>query len=124
MLLALFFCHFLADYTWLSRPSMLAAKRFGRPITPITEHAAVHGLLMLFALYAFGVRGWQCAGLATFQVVTHAAIDTLKGRLNARYAMLQSPANVLHWVVFGGDQYLHAVVIILMWHFANTEPYG
>jgi hypothetical protein len=27
---------------------------------------------------------------------------------------LQSPTNKWHWVVFGADQYLHAIVIILM----------
>lgn len=121
LLLALFFCHFLADYTWLSRPAMLAAKRFGQPLSPIVAHGSVHAVLMLWALYAFGVRGWECAGLATFQLVSHTAIDVLKGRLNARYATLQSPANVVHWVVFGLDQYAHTVVVVLMWHFATTH---
>lgn len=116
LLLALFLCHFLADYTWLSRPYMLAAKRFGRPIKPILDHGCVHGLLMLWTMYAFGIRGWEGAGLACFQVVAHTAIDVLKGRLNARYVALQSPANVAHWIVFGLDQYAHTVVILLMWY--------
>ncbi len=122
LLLALFFCHFLADYTWLSQPYMLAAKRFGRPVKPIIDHACMHGLLMLFTLYAFGVRGWTCAGLATFQVVSHAAIDTLKGRLNAKYPALQSLTDVRHWIVFGLDQYAHTVVIIAIWYAALLLP--
>jgi hypothetical protein len=116
LLLALFFCHFLADYTWLSRPYMLAAKRFGKPFGPILAHAMVHAALMWLALVALGIEPGKATALGLMQLVTHAGIDWLKGHLNGRYAALQSPANVVHWVSFGLDQYAHTVVILLMWY--------
>lgn len=119
LLLALFFCHFLADYTWLSQPRMLAAKRFGKPFGPILVHGMVHATLMGAVLLAFHVLAERAAFLYLFQALTHAGIDTLKGRLNHRFQALQSPQNVVHWVVFGLDQYAHAVVIVLMWYYSG-----
>lgn len=119
LLLTLFFCHWLADYTPLSDPKMLAAKRFGTPFPPILVHGWVHGTLMFVALLAFHVEAVRAVELYLFQTWTHAFIDTVKGRLNARFTVLQSPANVQHWMVFGLDQYAHTVVILLMWHYAH-----
>lgn len=100
---------------------MLEAKRFGQPVMPILNHGAAHGLLMLWVLYFLGVNHWLCVWLACFQVLSHTAIDVLKGRLNARYPVLQSPATGLHWCVFGADQYFHAAIIIMMWHFSGIS---
>ena len=116
LLLALFFCHWLADYTPLSDARMLAAKRFGRPFTPVLDHGFTHGALMFVVLLAFGTEEIRAVWLLLFQTWSHALIDTVKGRLNARYAALQSPANVQHWMVFGLDQYAHTVIILLMWY--------
>jgi len=116
LLLALFFCHFLADYTPLSDRKILAAKRFGRPFTPILAHGVMHGALMGVAMICLGVDHILAIMLALCQTWSHAGIDVLKGRLNARYASLQSPANVVHWMVFGLDQYAHTIVILLMWY--------
>jgi hypothetical protein len=121
LLLALLFCHWLADYTWLSRPHMLAAKRFGAPFGPILEHGLTHGTLMFAVLLAFGVEQVLAIELYLFQTWTHAGIDWAKGVLNKRFIVLQSPQNVLHWAVFGFDQYLHCVVIVLMWHFTRVN---
>ena len=119
VLIALFFCHFLADYTHLSTAWMLNAKRLGKPLYPIFTHAFVHASLMLIALtLLFNVSGCVLAGLFTFQLLTHFGIDILKGRMNGWFPSLQSPANKWHWIVFGADQYLHAIVIIIMSYFA------
>lgn len=56
--------------------------------------------------------------LAALQVVTHFFIDTLKGRVKARYAYLQDSENSWYWTVYGFDQYLHALVIIGMSYYA------
>ena len=119
LLFALFFCHWLADYTPLSDPKMLAAKRFGRPFAPILVHGVVHGTLMGITLMCFGVETIRVVELYLFQAWSHALIDTAKGRLNARFAILQSPANVQHWMVFGLDQYAHTAIILLMWQHAT-----
>lgn len=114
LLILLFVCHWLADYTHLSTAWMLNAKRLGKPFAPILMHAWVHATLMFLVLIPFiGLRGdiWW---LFLFQLSTHFLIDVWKGRMNGWFPALQSPANKWHWVVFGFDQLLHAIVIILM----------
>jgi hypothetical protein len=115
VLIALFFCHWLADFTWLSNSWMLNAKRFGKPFFPILVHAAVHAILMSAALFIMGVNDpLTLFRLYSIQLITHFVIDVWKGRMNGWFPTLQNPANKWHWVIFGWDQYLHALVIILM----------
>ena len=119
LLIALFFCHFLADYTHLSTSWMLNAKRLGTPLYPIFVHATVHASFMAIVLSLFGITGYIFLTLFIFQLLTHFAIDTLKGRMNGWFPKLQSPANKWHWVVFGADQFLHSLVIIAMTYYAT-----
>jgi hypothetical protein len=115
ILIALFICHFLADYTHLSTAWMLNAKRLGKPLYPIFTHAFIHASLMLVLLdLVFGFSGFKLAALFGFQLITHFLIDVWKGRMNGWFPTLQSPANKWHWIVFGFDQLLHALVIIGM----------
>lgn len=114
LLLALFFCHFLADYTHLSTNWMLSAKRLGKPLLPILCHASAHGVLMSIPLFIYLGWGPQATTLVLFQTTSHFIIDVWKGRMNGWFPSLQNPANKWHWVVFGFDQFLHALVIILM----------
>jgi len=120
LLMALFFCHFLADFTHLSTSWMLDAKRFGKNLFPIYAHASVHSALMAIVLIPTHISLYAFGFLVLFQLNTHFIIDVLKGRMNGWFPSLQSPANKWHWIVFGFDQFLHAVVIILMVHFVNT----
>jgi len=115
ILFLLFVCHFLADYTHLSTSWMLNAKRLGTPLFPILMHALVHTVLMTFVLYLFKVE--NILPLALFQLSTHFLIDVWKGKMNSWFPSLQSPANKWHWIVFGFDQLLHALVIILMFKY-------
>jgi hypothetical protein len=115
LLILLFVCHFLADYTHLSTKWMLDAKRFGKPLYPIFMHAFIHAGLMLVVLaLGFGITGGLLLEVYALQLFSHFLIDVLKGRMNGWFPSLQSPANKWHWVVFGADQLLHAIVIILM----------
>jgi hypothetical protein len=115
LLIALFFCHFLADYTWLSTNWMLEAKRFGKPLFPIFIHAAMHAMLMSVALGLYIGFTDKWAYLVIFQWVSHFAIDVLKGKVNIWFPAVQNPANKWHWIVFGADQFLHAIVIVIMY---------
>ena len=115
ILIGLFICHFLADYTHLSTAWILNAKRLGKPLYPIFTHAFIHASLMLVLLaLVFGFSGFKLAVLFGFQLITHFLIDVWKGRMNGWFPTLQSPANKWHWIVFGFDQLLHALVIIGM----------
>lgn len=91
---------------------MLAAKANGWPLGPIAAHAGVHALLMALAL-AFIAPHIAIAGLL-IQWSTHFAIDVWKGRMNVWFPSLRSPANVFHWLVFGADQMLHVVVLVII----------
>lgn len=112
ILVGLFICHFLADYTHLSTAWMLNAKRLGTPLIPILTHAMVHTLLMGIFLVCFGISNTII--LMGFQLITHFLIDVWKGKMNVWFPLLQSPANKWHWVIFGFDQLLHAFVILIM----------
>lgn len=120
LLLGLFFCHFLGDFSPLSTAWMLNAKRFGKPFLPILAHAAVHASLMGLCLCCtLGFADpYKLLYLIGFQLVTHFLIDVWKGRMNAWFPILQSPTNKWHWLIFGFDQYLHATVIVLMTAYA------
>lgn len=111
-LIVLNICHWAADYTQLSRPYMLSAKRVGSPLKPILEHGMVHGVLMGLICWAFFTNILGALLVFIFQSATHFGIDVLKGKMNVWFPKLQSPANVYHWWVFGADQLLHQVVII------------
>lgn len=110
LLILLNFCHWIADYTWLSTDEMLSAKKFGEPLFPILKHALVHAVLT-FAVVFF-LFSDKSVVAALIMLITHFLIDLSKGKMNKWFKVLQSPSNKLHWVVFGGDQFLHQVVII------------
>jgi hypothetical protein len=116
LLIALFACHYLGDYTQLSRPYMLTAKRFGAPLYPIFDHAGVHALLMFGAMLVYGVAVNVACCLALVQLFSHFLIDFFKGRLNVWYPSLTDAAPPAHWYVFGADQLAHCLVILLMWY--------
>lgn len=121
LLLSLFFCHFLADYTHLSTAWMLKAKQFGTPVGPIFTHAFIHGSLMLVVITCFfGITGVVALDLFLIQVITHFLVDVWKGKMNVWFPALRSPANKWHWIVFGFDQFLHAVVIVWMVFLASV----
>ena len=115
ILIGLFTCHFLADYTHLSTACMLNAKRLGKPLFPILQHAYIHTLLMtVFLFFIIELPQLLTIKITFFQLATHFLIDVWKGRMNGWFPSLQSPANKWHWIVFGFDQLLHAIVIIVM----------
>ena len=115
ILIGLFICHWLADYTHLSTAWMLNAKRLGKPLYPILAHASIHSLLMgFFLLFFTDLTQFDIIKLTAFQLITHFLIDVWKGKMNGWFTALQSPANKWHWIVFGFDQLLHALVITTM----------
>jgi hypothetical protein len=105
--------HWLADYTYLSTPWMLKAKKFGTPIFPIFVHASIHGALM-FIILLFFTNIQTAILLAAFQIITHFTFDTLKGRFSYWFPILQDNMKYPYWIIMGFDQLLHQVVIVLM----------
>lgn len=127
LLILLNICHWLADYTWLSTMWMPNAKRLGKPLFPIFCHALIHATLMSVSIWIYisyvtnywmGITAPE-AKLFLIQLTTHFLIDVWKGRMNRWFPKLQSPTEKLHWVIFGFDQFLHQLVIILMVYIAT-----
>jgi hypothetical protein len=116
LLLLLFFCHFLADFTHLSTQRMLNAKRLGTPLIPIFDHAAAHSVLMMIVIFIFIQDISFVFYLGGFQALTHFMIDVWKGKMNAKFPKLLDNTNKFHWILFGFDQFLHATVIIIMYY--------
>lgn len=122
LLIALNVCHWMADYTHLSTKWMLTAKRIGSPSFPIFCHALVHATLMGIVIFIFITSVTHVVSfplniefeLFVLQLSTHFLIDILKGKINVWFPSVSNPANIKHWYVFGFDQLLHQIVIILM----------
>jgi len=108
-------CHWMADFTQLSNPWMLAAKQRGKSLFPILVHACVHGALMFVVLLFF--TDLEMA----FQITAHFCIDVWKGRMNGWFPKLENTSNPYFWWLFGFDQFLHQVVILGMvfWLYNN-----
>ena len=109
----LFVCHFLGDFTPLSTTWMQEAKQFGKPLFPILIHALIHASLMLFVLFFF-TTVQMAFTLSAFQLIIHFFVDTWKGRMNTWFPSLQNNANKEYWIIFGFDQFLHQMTILVM----------
>ena len=121
LLIVLNTCYLIGDYTWLTTPWMLGAKKLGKPLLPIFCHALIHAELMSVALMPFNISNELRIELFLFQLITHFLIDVWKGRMNGWFPILQSPAKVVHWLIFGFDQWSHQMVIIAMVWFIQTK---
>lgn len=115
LLILLLVCHYIGDYTHLSTPRMLSAKRIGWPIGPIIMHAAVHAVLM-FAVMIYYTTSNIVLGCMLLEFGTHFFIDVLKGKMNVWFPVVADPREKAHWYIFGFDQLLHQVVIVWIWY--------
>ena len=117
LLTALLVCHYLADFC-LTMPMMIRAKADGRNPWPIALHAAIHAVLMGLCLWIYGT-GWQLLlVLMTIELVTHFGIDVSKARISYKFPLLSDSGKKPYWMLYGFDQLLHQMVVILIWYLA------
>ncbi len=110
----------MADYSHLSTNEMLAAKRYGTPLGPIFSHALNHATFMFLVLLPFLYGSWiVLASLYMLQLWTHFIIDVGKGRLTKIFTQTGDNTKRPYWYVFGFDQFLHQLVIIIMAYIAT-----
>lgn len=115
LLTTLLVCHWAGDYTHLSTNKMLMAKKIGRPLFPILQHALVHAALMTCALLLFfNTTLSNLIFVFSIQLITHFLIDVWKGKMNVWFPDLQYPSNKFHWYIFGLDQLMHTLVIVII----------
>lgn len=115
LLVALLFCHYLADFclTW---PSLIRSKADGKKVWPIAQHAAVHALLIGMCLLLYGTDLKLLFWLMAFEWMTHFFIDTMKSRLTVANPLLVDSRHKSYWVLYGFDQLLHQMVVIVIWY--------
>lgn len=113
LLLALLVAHALGDFTPLATERIRQAKAAGRPLGPIAEHAAIHGLLVgLAVLIVVGPSLSILALAAGLELVTHFAIDLTRARLGIRLPVLADMRSNPFWWALGVDQLLHGMVLV------------
>ena len=117
LLIALLICHYLADFclTW---PALIRSKADGRNVWPILLHAAVHAVLMGVCLLVFGVNTEQLFLLMSLELVTHFVIDVGKATVSVKLPLLADIKQKPYWVLFGLDQLLHQLVVVVIWYVA------
>ncbi len=121
LILLLFLCHWLGDFSPLQTAWMLRAKADGKLLLPILAHAGVHALLMGICLLFFS-SGYTLLYMALLQWGSHFFIDTLKAKMNVWFPQLHSPSSRSHWLVFGADQMLHHAIMVLMAWYVYLHP--
>jgi len=116
LLILLNIAHYLGDYTHLSTKSMLEAKRKGSPLIPIWCHAMMHTFLFALILWAYNSdsKYWTIQLCLSIELISHFVIDVLKGKLNVWFPSVSNPMNKSHWYIFGLDQLMHQLIIILI----------
>ncbi len=113
VLVSLLICHFLADFC-LTTKSMIRAKSNGREAIPILLHACVHAILLTTVLLFYGVSLSGCITAFLLELGTHFVIDFLKATATVHIPSLQDITRKPYWVVFGFDQLLHLLVIVVI----------
>ena len=117
LLIALLVCHYLADFC-LTMPIMIRAKADGRERWPIALHAAIHAVLMGLCLLVYGI-GWQLLlVLIVTELGSHFVIDVSKAQISIRFPYLSDNRHKPYWMLYGFDQLLHQMVVIVIWYLA------
>ena len=115
LLAALLICHYLADFC-LTFPAMIRAKADGRSPWPIILHACIHAGLIGICLLLWGVSWKLLLILILLELVSHFLIDTAKGLFMAHYLILTDMKKKPYWMLYGFDQLLHLLVIVMIWY--------
>lgn len=116
LILFLLLCHYLADFC-LTSPAMIRAKADGRNPWPILLHAGIHAGLVSICLLFWQTPWKTLMLLVLLELVSHFLIDTAKGRLTARFPALADMQQKPYWMLYGLDQLLHLIVLVLIWFF-------
>jgi hypothetical protein len=117
-----FFAHFVCDFTALSSKKMLKAKANFNSFTDfenllgIVSHASVHGFAQF--LIAIPFIGWSAILFGAIHILFHTIIDCLKplttNFLVSKNIKASDITNVWFWTVFGLDQFMHNLTIIII----------
>ena len=113
LLISLLICHFVADYG-LTTPAMIEAKATGKRMIHIVLHAGIHTVLMGGVLIVFGATIYITSMLVLLELLSHFLIDYGKGWIGRRFPSCGDNKQKAFWVLYGFDQLLHLLVIVLI----------
>ena len=117
LLIALLVCHYLADFC-LAAPVMIRAKADGKKLWSIALHSALHAGLMGLCLLVYGT-GWLLLLLLMMtELCSHFVIDVAKAQISIRFPYWSDNRHKPYWMLYGFDQLLHQVVVIVIWYIA------
>jgi len=120
LLATLLVCHYLADFC-LTSPAMIKAKADGHNPWPILLHASIHAGLIGLCLMCWSITWKLLLILVLVELISHFLIDMTKGRLTAHYAVLADMQKKPYWMLYGFDQLLHVLVIVMIWYCCIVE---
>lgn len=117
LLVALLICHYLADFCITSQ-TMIRAKADGRNLWPIAFHATIHAVLIGLCLLVYNVDWKLLLVLMMIELVSHFIIDVLKAQISIRFPYFSDNRHKPYWVLYGLDQLLHQMVVVVIWYLA------
>lgn len=117
LLVALLVCHYLADFC-LTMPMIIRAKADGRALWPIALHATIHAVLIGLCLLVYGTVLQLLLVLMITELISHFIIDISKTQISIRFPYWSDIRHKPYWMLYGFDQLLHQMVVILIWHLA------
>ena len=102
--------HFICDFVVQTRYQVTNKGTYGHPGGLL--HAGLHGIGSLPAIILLTGSPFLIAAIVVSEFVVHYHIDWLKAAINRVRGL--SYDDLMYWVVFGADQFLHQVTYIVM----------
>lgn len=113
-------CRHPADFCLIS-PAIIRAKADERNPWPILPHAGIHAGLVGICLLCWQTSWKTLLLLVLLELVSHFLIDTAKGRLTARFPALADMQQKPYWMLYGFDQLLHLMVLVMILVITETH---
>lgn len=115
LLAVLIVMHVVSDFTCLTTPTMIAAKKHGKPLFPIFQHALINGVLKTWVFFVFtSLSPLFLITLFLLETLTHFFFDTMKGKIAAWFPVTEDKTKQQYWKILGIDQALHHMVMLVM----------
>ena len=102
--------HFLCDFVAQSGYQIQNKGRYGHPGGIL--HAGLHGIASLPAIVLLTGSPLLIAGIVASEFIVHYHVDWLKAAITRVRGLGYD--DLLYWIVFGADQFLHQATYIVM----------
>lgn len=102
--------HFLCDFVAQTGYQINNKGSYGHPGGIV--HAALHGIASLPAIILLTGSPLLTAGIVVSEFIVHYHVDWLKAAITRLRGL--SYEDLLYWIVFGADQFLHQATYIVM----------